>query len=376
MTGDLIGTLRYMSPEQALAQRVGVDHRTDIYSLGATLYELLTLEPVFDGRDRQELLRQIAFEEPRQPRRLHKAIPPELETIVLKAMAKNLAERYATAQELAEDLERYLKDEPIRARRATLVTKVKKWSRRHKSLMWSAGVSAAALLVLAVIVLLISNAWIRQEKDAKDQALGDKNDALAASRASEHSARTQEGLAKEQRGIAVHQQRIAKEQELLARRRYHAAQMNLAMQAWEVGNPVQCWSCWKANGPSSAADDLRSFEWYHMWRRRHSACKLNLPAPDTHAWCVAFSPDGKTMASGYWNAEVKLWDVASGRARATLRGHHGAVGSLAFSPNGKYLGFRELCPGGELEGVGRGGRQGTNFAQTATGPNPVLGFCP
>src|SRR5260370_39315562 len=116
MSGALLGTLRYMSPEQALAQPAGVDHRTDLYSLGATLYELLTLAPAFSGRGRQELLRQIAFEEPKPPRRLHRAVPAELETIVLKAMTKNPAERYRTAQELADDLERFLKDEPIRAR--------------------------------------------------------------------------------------------------------------------------------------------------------------------------------------------------------------------------------------------------------------------
>src|SRR4029077_6784147 len=81
MSGDLLGTLRYMSPEQALAQRVLVDQRTDIYSLGVTLYELLTLEPVFPGTDRQEVLRQIAFDDPKPPRRLNKAIPAELETI-------------------------------------------------------------------------------------------------------------------------------------------------------------------------------------------------------------------------------------------------------------------------------------------------------
>jgi serine/threonine protein kinase len=97
LTGDLVGTLRYMSPEQALAQRVVIDHRTDVYSLGATLYELLTLRPVFDGADRQELLRQIAFEEPKPPRRVNKAVPAELETIVLKALEKNPADRYATA---------------------------------------------------------------------------------------------------------------------------------------------------------------------------------------------------------------------------------------------------------------------------------------
>lgn len=91
MSGDLLGTLRYMSPEQAMGSRVIVDHRTDIYSLGATLYELLAMEPVFSGHDLQELLRQIAFEEPKPPRRFNKAIPTELEIIVLKALEKNPA---------------------------------------------------------------------------------------------------------------------------------------------------------------------------------------------------------------------------------------------------------------------------------------------
>ena len=88
MTGDLLGTLRYMSPEQALAKRGYLDHRTDIYSLGATLYELLTLRPAIEGSDRQELLRKIAQEEPTPPRKHNPAIPRELETILLKAMAK------------------------------------------------------------------------------------------------------------------------------------------------------------------------------------------------------------------------------------------------------------------------------------------------
>src|SRR5262249_5589411 len=101
LTGDLVGTLRYMSPEQATAQRGALDHRTDIYSLGATLYELATLEPAFAGRDRHALLRQIATEEPRPPGRLNPAIPTELETIILKAMDKSPGDRYQTAQELA-----------------------------------------------------------------------------------------------------------------------------------------------------------------------------------------------------------------------------------------------------------------------------------
>jgi len=132
VTGDLVGTLRYMSPEQALAQPAGVDHRTDVYSLGATLYELLTLEPVFDDRDRQELLRKIALEEPKSLRRVNGAIPLDLETIVLKAMAKNPVERYATARELADDLRRFLRDEPILARRSTPLQRARSWARRHR----------------------------------------------------------------------------------------------------------------------------------------------------------------------------------------------------------------------------------------------------
>jgi serine/threonine protein kinase len=102
MTGYLVGMLRYMSPEQALAKRVPLDHRTDIYSLGATLYETLTLKPVFPARDRQELLRQIAFEEPKPPRQHNRAIPSELEIIVLKVLEKSPGDRYASAQELAD----------------------------------------------------------------------------------------------------------------------------------------------------------------------------------------------------------------------------------------------------------------------------------
>ncbi len=148
MSGDLLGTLRYMSPEQALAQRVLVDQRTDIYSLGATLYELLTLEPAFPGTDRQEVLRQIAFDDPKPPRRMNKAIPPELETIVLKAMEKSPADRYATAQELADDLARYLENKPIRARRPSALARLRKWSYRHRGAVSAAMTSA--LLVLGV----------------------------------------------------------------------------------------------------------------------------------------------------------------------------------------------------------------------------------
>lgn len=95
VTGELLGTLRYASPEQALGRRGVMDHRSDVYSLGATLYELLTLRPPFDGRDRHELLRQISDEDPPTPRSINSAIPVGLETIVLKALRKDPVDLYA-----------------------------------------------------------------------------------------------------------------------------------------------------------------------------------------------------------------------------------------------------------------------------------------
>ncbi|HEV3117622.1 MAG TPA: serine/threonine-protein kinase, partial [Gemmataceae bacterium] len=164
MTGDLLGTLRYMSPEQALARRVGVDHRTDIYSLGVTLYELVTLQPAFSGRDRAALLQQIAFAEPRPPRQLNRTVPAELQTILLKAMEKSPDERYGTAQELADDLGRWLTDEPIRARRPSLWRRLRKWSRRHR---------AAALGLTAVVLTSLASAggmaWSFQRERAVRQ---------------------------------------------------------------------------------------------------------------------------------------------------------------------------------------------------------------
>jgi serine/threonine protein kinase/DNA-binding SARP family transcriptional activator len=190
MTGDLIGTLRYMSPEQALAKHALVDHRTDIYSLGATLYELLTLEPAYAGPDRQELLRQIAFEEPRAPRRMNKFIPPELETIILKSMGKSPEERYGTAQELAEDLRRYLQHEPILAKKPTWIQRANKWSRRHPAVVRSAMV----VLFLITAGSLLSTWLIWQEKQrtslARDQA--ESNEKLAIEQ--QHRAEDREGI--------------------------------------------------------------------------------------------------------------------------------------------------------------------------------------
>jgi serine/threonine protein kinase len=153
LTGELVGTIRYMSPEQALAKRVPVDHRTDIYSLGATLYELLTLEPVFKGRDRQELLRQIAFDDPKPVRRVNASIPRDLETIVSTAMAKAPDHRYASARDMAEDLQLFLNDQPIKTRPEGVLRWLGRKSRRHATSLVLLLTAIITSVVLAVILL-------------------------------------------------------------------------------------------------------------------------------------------------------------------------------------------------------------------------------
>ena len=160
ITGELLGTLRYASPEQVLARRGIVDHRSDVYSLGATLYELLTLRPPFEGRDRNELIQEIANDDPPALYALDRSVPSALETIVLKALRKDPADRFGTAQEMADDLQRFLDRRPILARRPSPAERLRTWSRRHPSIV---GVGVVALIVLSA-ASTVSTALVRREQ--------------------------------------------------------------------------------------------------------------------------------------------------------------------------------------------------------------------
>lgn len=164
-TGDLVGTFRYMSPEQASGRAAVLDQRTDVYSLGITLYELITLERAIPGELREEILHNIVIVDPKPLRALDKSAPVELQTIIAKAIAKDPADRYASARAMAEDLGRFLRDEPIQARPPSLWDKGVKWTRRHKAL----ASSAIVVLFLATIGLLIANFMIARE-EAKEKA--------------------------------------------------------------------------------------------------------------------------------------------------------------------------------------------------------------
>jgi WD40 repeat protein/serine/threonine protein kinase len=299
MTGDLLGTLRYMSPEQALAKHAVIDHRTDVYSLGVTLYELLTLEPAYNGRNREEVLRQIAFDEPRPPRRLNKAIPGELETIVLKAIAKNPEERYATAQELADDLRRFLEDKPIKAKRPSLRQRAAKWARRHKTVVRAAMV----VVVLAVAALAASTALIWQANEGlnrANQGLNKANEDLKQS------------LERERRNAYFH--RIGR-----------------AEREWSANNLARMQQLL-----DECPEDLRGWEWHYLKRLPHGGLpSLRHSAP---ANSVAISPDGQRIASASRGGFVTIWDALTGqKCFPSFKAHEGPAQSVAFSPDGHLL---------------------------------------
>lgn len=176
-TGDLLGTLRYMSPEQASGHRGVVDERSDVYSLGATLYELLTRKTMCQGSDRQEILHQILNTDPIPLRKWDRSIPEELETITLKALRHSPSDRYGSAKAFGDDLRRYLNENPILARRPTMVDHVRKWMRRHPSTV----LSLLFALVAAVLSLAIVTVTVTHQKTLTDGAL--QREQLRASQA-------------------------------------------------------------------------------------------------------------------------------------------------------------------------------------------------
>ncbi len=162
LTGSLMGTLRYMSPEQAMAKRVPLDHRTDLWSLGAVMYELITFQPAFAGRDEKQVLSNIIAREPTAPHKLVPGVPRELQTICLKALEKAPESRYATARAMAEDLRRFVNDLPIAARPPGLVGRSVKFVRRRKALV--GGAIAVALLVVTAGLLVQRDRLLQQTR--------------------------------------------------------------------------------------------------------------------------------------------------------------------------------------------------------------------
>ncbi len=160
ISGDFLGTVLYMSPEQAMAKRIRIDHRTDIYSLGATIYEMLALNPPFQGKHHQDTLSKIIFQDPRPAKQLNPRIPRDLETIVLKCLRKDPGDRYGTAEALGQDLRRFVRGDPIEARPQASWERLARKARRH-------GVGLAATAVIAILICTMG--WLLINKYATDR---------------------------------------------------------------------------------------------------------------------------------------------------------------------------------------------------------------
>jgi serine/threonine protein kinase/tetratricopeptide (TPR) repeat protein len=184
-TGDIVGTLRYMAPERFDGWS---DPRSDVYSLGITLYELFTLHYPFQEPNRAKLIERVMHDAPVSPRKLDRKLPRDLETIILKAIAKEPAHRYASAEQLAEDLRRFLADKPVLARRSSPAEQAWRWCRRNPALAATSILAIAALLA-AVVVLAVSNFRIARTSQALATALREKDGALKTARESEIQAK-------------------------------------------------------------------------------------------------------------------------------------------------------------------------------------------
>jgi serine/threonine protein kinase/WD40 repeat protein/Tfp pilus assembly protein PilF len=385
VTGDLVGTVRYMSPEQALADRTGVDHRTDIYSLGMTLYELMTLQPAFSSRDRTALLRQIAFEEPQRPRALTKSVPADLETIVLKSIEKNSADRYLTAGELADDLHRFLDDRPIRARRPTILERARKLARRHKPAVWSAVAALAISLLMLTMGLAVTNLLITREKN---QALADRKKAERAEVAAKH--RLFEARLAQARASRFSRQAgqrfdawqalteaasIARELSLGQGFMSELRDEAIASLALVDARPETDWEGFATTGADRVIFDAGLTYYARVVQGEIRVCRVGedqplatFPRPARAAHPIKFSPDGALLAVGMESrpddrrVDLKLWDWQ----RSVIRFHTPSASGfvpISFSGDGRSwalgqvdgtVSFHEASTGKELKRLSLG----------------------
>ena len=215
-TGDVLGTIRYMAPERFRGE---ADPRSDVYALGLTLYELLTLRPAFDSPNRLALIEQVKNVDPPRPRSIDPRIPLDLETIVLKAIEKDPKARYASADAMSEDLRRFLADEPIRARQVSAAERYWRWARRNPVIAVLGGV-VTALLVAVTVGSMVAAAYFKEsarreanlavrEQLANQQSQRDRKDAIEARHKAilerDHSRQLSAGLALD-KGIALAQE--------------------------------------------------------------------------------------------------------------------------------------------------------------------------
>jgi serine/threonine protein kinase/WD40 repeat protein len=310
-TGTVLGTASYMAPEQAQGRSKDVSESTDVYGLGAILYELLTGAPPFRGENDFQTVQEIVRDEPRAPRSRNSRVPVDLELICLKCLDKAPASRYASARELADDLGRFLRGEPIRARRISWTRWLGKWCRRHP-----ARAAAIGAAILGLATLLSVSLWYNSRLSEQ-------------LRISEQARET----AQSERKTADEQRQIARQQAAEMRRRAYVSDMRAAKVAWDQGNVDQTLRLLERYQPREGEPDVRNFAWWWLWRETHEASRV-LGVHTERATAVAMTADGRLAASGGRDGVIRLWSLPSGTLRAELRGHEsGPIHDLDFSPD-------------------------------------------
>ena len=296
MTGQVLGSPNFMPPEQAGAKNGKVGRPSDVYALGGILYYLLTARAPCHADSLEHTLSQVLNTEPVSPRLLNPSVPRDLETITLKCLEKEPSRRYQTAKELAEELGRVLRHEPIQARPVNAPEKLWRWCRRKPAVAGGFGLALAALVFGLAAT---SWQWRRAERIA---------------------------------GSERHERQRAEAGESNAVQQIYIDQLNLTQAAWEQNNVSRM----RRLLDETASAPQRGFEWYYWQRQMH----LELRALRGHTGpilAVAYSPDGRRIVTGSADNSARVWDSETGQELFPLTGHSDSVRSVAFSSDGQRI---------------------------------------